>query len=129
MYSPSSREIYSELSGDAERPARPRDFSMEFRTVAGRSTEAACPWPRASNSTQSTAASSPAPLEACQQRSTRASSQALVRDEINDYSVPTDSFWNGSIGTAFLWLSGHTSGHAAVFGNVQRSNDGDWWSV
>jgi transposase len=36
----------------------------------------------------------PAPLEACEKRTTRASSQALVRYETNDYSVP----WNTDIG-------------------------------
>jgi hypothetical protein len=45
----------------------------------------------------------PAPLEACQQRSTRASSQALVRYETNDYSVPTAYGHRQVLVKAFVW--------------------------
>jgi transposase len=45
----------------------------------------------------------PAPLEACQQRTTRASSQALVRYETNDYSVPTEYGHRHVLVKAFVW--------------------------
>ena len=45
----------------------------------------------------------PAPLEACQQRTTRASSQALVRYETNDYSVPTEYGHRQVLVKAFVW--------------------------
>jgi len=44
-----------------------------------------------------------APLEACQQRTTRASSQALVRYETNDYSVPTEYGHRQVLVKAFVW--------------------------
>jgi transposase len=44
-----------------------------------------------------------APLEACQQRTTRASSQALVRFETNDYSVPTEYGHRQVLIKAFVW--------------------------
>jgi transposase len=43
------------------------------------------------------------PLEACQQRTTRASSQALVRYETNDYSVPTEYGHRQVLVKAFVW--------------------------
>jgi hypothetical protein len=45
----------------------------------------------------------PAPLEACQQRTTRASSQALVRYQTNDYSVPTEYGHRQVLVKAFVW--------------------------
>ena len=45
----------------------------------------------------------PAPLEACQQRTARASSQALVRYETNDYSVPTEYGHRQVLVKAFVW--------------------------
>jgi len=45
----------------------------------------------------------PAPLEACQKRTTRASSQALVRYETNDYSVPTEYGHCQVLVKAFVW--------------------------
>ena len=45
----------------------------------------------------------PAPLEACQQRTTRASSQALVRFETNDYSVPVEYGHRQVLLKAFVW--------------------------
>src|ERR1700691_2445314 len=45
----------------------------------------------------------PAPLEACQQRNTRASSQALVRYETNDYSLPTKYGHRQVLVKAFVW--------------------------
>jgi hypothetical protein len=45
----------------------------------------------------------PAPLEACDKRSTRASSQALVRYETNDYSVPTEYGHRQVLIKAFVW--------------------------
>jgi transposase len=45
----------------------------------------------------------PAPLEACEQRTTRASSQALVRYETNDYSVPTEYGHQQVLLKAFVW--------------------------
>ena len=45
----------------------------------------------------------PAPLEACEKRSTRASSQALVRYETNDYSVPTEYGHRQVLVKAFVW--------------------------
>jgi transposase len=45
----------------------------------------------------------PAPLEACEKRSTRASSQALVRYETNDYSVPTEYGHRQVLLKAFVW--------------------------
>ena len=45
----------------------------------------------------------PVPLEACEQRSTRASSQALVRYETNDYSVPTEYGHRQVLLKAFVW--------------------------
>jgi transposase len=45
----------------------------------------------------------PAPLEACEQRTTRASSQALVRYETNDYSVPTEYGHRQVLLKAFVW--------------------------
>jgi transposase len=45
----------------------------------------------------------PAPLEACEQRTTRASSQALVRYETNDYSVPTEYGHRQVLVKAFVW--------------------------
>jgi hypothetical protein len=44
-----------------------------------------------------------APLEACQQRTTRSSSQALVRYETNDYSVPTEYGHRQVLVKAFVW--------------------------
>ena len=44
-----------------------------------------------------------APLEACQQRTTRASSQALVRCETNDYSVPVEYGHRQVLVKAFVW--------------------------
>jgi transposase len=45
----------------------------------------------------------PVALEACEQRSTRASSQALVRYETNDYSVPTQYGHRQVLVKAFVW--------------------------
>ena len=45
----------------------------------------------------------PAPLEACEKRTTRASSQALVRYETNDYSVPTEFGHRQVLVKAFVW--------------------------
>ncbi len=45
----------------------------------------------------------PAPLEACEKRTTRASSQALVRYETNDYSVPTEYGHRQVLLKAFVW--------------------------
>ncbi len=45
----------------------------------------------------------PAPLEACEKRTTRASSQALVRYETNDYSVPTEYGHRQVLIKAFVW--------------------------
>ena len=45
----------------------------------------------------------PAPLEACQKRTTRASSQALVRYETNDYSVPVEYGHRQMLVKAFVW--------------------------
>lgn len=45
----------------------------------------------------------PAPLEACQKRTTRASSQALVRYETNDYSVPVAYGHRQVLVKAFVW--------------------------
>ena len=45
----------------------------------------------------------PAPLEACEKRATRASSQALVRYETNDYSVPTEYGHRQVLVKAFVW--------------------------
>ncbi len=45
----------------------------------------------------------PAPLEACKKRTTRASSQALVRYETNDYSVPTAYGHRQVLLKAFVW--------------------------
>ena len=44
-----------------------------------------------------------APLEACQKRTTRASSQALVRYETNDYSVPVEYGHRQVLVKAFVW--------------------------
>jgi transposase len=45
----------------------------------------------------------PAPLEACEKRTTRASSQALVRYETNDYSVPVEYGHRQVLVKAFVW--------------------------
>jgi hypothetical protein len=45
----------------------------------------------------------PAPYEACEKRTTRASSQALVRYETNDYSVPTQYGHRQVLVKAFVW--------------------------
>jgi hypothetical protein len=45
----------------------------------------------------------PTSLEACQQRTTRVSSQALVRYETNDYSVPTEYGHRQVLVKAFVW--------------------------
>jgi hypothetical protein len=45
----------------------------------------------------------PAPLEACEKRTTRANSQALVRYETNDYSVPTEYGHRQVLVKAFVW--------------------------
>jgi hypothetical protein len=45
----------------------------------------------------------PVPLEACEKRTTRASSQALVRYETNDYSVPTEYGHRPVLLKAFVW--------------------------
>jgi transposase len=45
----------------------------------------------------------PAPLEACEKRTTRASSQALVRYQTNDYSVPTEYGHRQVLVKAFVW--------------------------
>jgi len=45
----------------------------------------------------------PVPLEACQKRTTRASSQALVRWETNDYSVPVAYGHRQVLVKAFVW--------------------------
>ncbi len=44
-----------------------------------------------------------APLEACEQRTTRATSQALVRYETNDYSVPVEYGHRQVLVKAFVW--------------------------
>ena len=44
-----------------------------------------------------------APLEACQKRTTHASSQALVRYETNDYSVPVEYGHRQVLLKAFVW--------------------------
>jgi transposase len=44
-----------------------------------------------------------APYEACDQRTTRASSQALVRYETNDYSVPVEYGHRQVLVKAFVW--------------------------
>lgn len=45
----------------------------------------------------------PAPLEACEQRTMRVSSQALVRYETNNYSVPAEYGHRQVLVKAFLW--------------------------
>jgi transposase len=45
----------------------------------------------------------PAPYEACDQRTARASSQALVRYETNDYSVPVEYGHRQVLVKAFVW--------------------------
>jgi transposase len=45
----------------------------------------------------------PAPLEACRKRTTRASSQALVRYETNDYSVPVEYGHRQVLVKVFVW--------------------------
>jgi hypothetical protein len=45
----------------------------------------------------------PSSYEACQKRTTRASSQALVRYETNDYSVPTEHGHQQVLVKAFVW--------------------------
>ena len=45
----------------------------------------------------------PAPYEACEQRATRATSQALVRYETNDYSVPVKYAHQRVLVKAFVW--------------------------
>jgi hypothetical protein len=45
----------------------------------------------------------PVPLEACEKRSTRVSSQALVRYETNDYSVPVEYGHRQVLVKAFVW--------------------------
>jgi transposase len=45
----------------------------------------------------------PTPNEACEKRTTRASSQALVRYETNDYSVPTEYGHRQVLLKAFVW--------------------------
>jgi transposase len=45
----------------------------------------------------------PAALEACEKRTTRANSQALVRYETNDYSVPTEYGHRQVLVKAFVW--------------------------
>jgi hypothetical protein len=45
----------------------------------------------------------PAPFEACDRRTTRASSQALVRYETNDYSVPVEYGHRQVLVKAFVW--------------------------
>src|ERR1700691_156647 len=45
----------------------------------------------------------PAPYEACDKRTTRVSSQALVRYETNDYSVPTEYGHRQVLVKAFVW--------------------------
>ena len=45
----------------------------------------------------------PTPYEACEKRTTRASSQALVRYEANDYSVPTEYGHRQVLLKAFVW--------------------------
>jgi hypothetical protein len=45
----------------------------------------------------------PTPYEACEKRTTRASSQALVRYETNDYSVPTEYGHRQVLVKAFVW--------------------------
>jgi transposase len=45
----------------------------------------------------------PVPYEACEKRSTRASSQALVRYETNDYSVPVEYGHRQVLVKAFVW--------------------------
>jgi hypothetical protein len=45
----------------------------------------------------------PSSYEACQKRTTRASSQALVRYETNDYSVPTEYGHQQLLVKAFVW--------------------------
>lgn len=45
----------------------------------------------------------PVALEACEQRTTRANSQALVRYETNDYSVPTEYGHRQVLLKAFVW--------------------------
>ena len=45
----------------------------------------------------------PAPLEACEKKNTSASSQALVRYETNDYSVPTEYGHRRVLVKAFVW--------------------------
>src|SRR5437868_332037 len=44
-----------------------------------------------------------APLEACQKRTTSANSQALVRYETNDYSVPVEYGHGQVLLKAFVW--------------------------
>lgn len=45
----------------------------------------------------------PALLEACEKRATRTNSQALVRYEANDYSVPTEYGHRQVLLKAFVW--------------------------
>ena len=45
----------------------------------------------------------PTPYEACEKRTTRANSQALVRYETNDYSVPTEYGHRQVLLKAFVW--------------------------
>jgi transposase len=45
----------------------------------------------------------PVPVEACEKRSTRVSSQALVRYETNDYSVPVEYGHRQVLVKAFVW--------------------------
>ena len=44
-----------------------------------------------------------APYEACQKRTTRASSQALVRHDTNDYSVPVEYGHRQVLVKAYVW--------------------------
>jgi hypothetical protein len=56
----------------------------------------------------------PAPLEACEKRTTRASSQALVRYETNDYSVPTEYGHRQVLVKAFVWEVVISSGSEVI---------------
>ena len=56
----------------------------------------------------------PAPHEACDKHSTRASSQALVRYETNDYSVPVEYGHRPVLVKAFVWDVVISAAHVVI---------------
>jgi len=55
-----------------------------------------------------------APQEGCEKRTTRASSQALVRYETNDYSVPAEYGHRQVLVQAFVWELLISAGHEMI---------------